>query len=207
MKNVKTVQHPLLQHSLTILRDKNTPTDIFVRHSAIVSQILILEATKQLPLADHPIETPLAPMTGQQVHDALVFAPVLRAGISMLIPAREFLPWVPVGFIGLERDENTARAREYYQKFPDGLEGKHVLVLDPMLATGGSLVNTIAALHDKGAVNISAVCIVAAPEGIERLHNEFPEVDLITAAIDSHLNEVKYIVPGLGDYGDRYFGT
>ncbi len=207
MKVVNLASHPLLQHSLTILRDKNTTTEMFVRHSAVVSQILILEATKNLKMENHPIETPITQTNGLQIRESLVFVPVLRAGISMLIPAREFLPWVSVGFIGLERDENTAKAREYYQKFPHDLDRKHVLVLDPMLATGGSLINTIHALQEKGAHKISAVCIVAAPEGIEALHTQFPDVDIYTAAIDSNLNDVKYIVPGLGDYGDRYFGT
>lgn len=207
MRNIHLVDHPLLKHSLTILRDKNTGTENFTRHSAIVSQIMILEATRDISMLEIQIETPLTSTLGYSIQESMVFVPVLRAGISMLFPARNFLPWVPVGFIGLERDEETAIAREYYQKFPQNLKEKFVLVLDPMLATGGSLVDTISALEKKGAKNICVVCIVAAPEGIELLQQKHPTVKIYTAAIDSHLNEMKYIVPGLGDFGDRYFGT
>lgn len=207
MQNIHLVDHPLLNHSLTILRDKNTETEIFTRHSAIVSQIMILEATTDISMLEKQIETPLTNTQGYSIQESMVFVPVLRAGISMLFPARDFLPWVPVGFIGLERDEQTAIAREYYQKFPQNLQDKYVLVLDPMLATGGSLVDTIAALEKKDAKKIGVVCIVAAPEGIQLLQQKYPSVQIYTAAIDSHLNELKYIVPGLGDFGDRYFGT
>jgi uracil phosphoribosyltransferase len=153
------------------------------------------------------IETPLTSTQGYSIQESLVFVPVLRAGISMLFPARDFLPWAPVGFIGLERDETTAVAREYYKKLPQNLKDKRVLILDPMLATGGSLVDTISALENKSTRTICVVCIVAAPEGIALLNQKYPEVDIYTAAIDSHLNERKFIVPGLGDFGDRYFGT
>ena len=207
MNYIHFVDHPLLKHSLTILRDKNTETENFRHHAAIVSQIMIVEATKDVPLQKKKIETPITSTQGYFIHESIVFVPVLRAGISMLSPARDFLPWTSVGFIGLERDEETAIAHEYYQKFPRSLKDKRVLVLDPMLATGGSLVDTILALERKGAMNISAVCIVAAPEGIELLQRKFPNVHIYLAAIDSHLNEQKYIVPGLGDFGDRYFGT
>jgi len=207
MKNVHLVDHPLLKHSLTILRDKNTVTEKFRQHAGIVSQIMILEAIKDVPLSSLNIETPLTQDDGFAIKESIVFVPVLRAGISMLSPARNFLPWASVGFIGLERDEETAIAREYYKKFPQGLKDKRVLVLDPMLATGGSLVDTIVALEKKGAENISAVCIVAAPEGIELLQRKFPKIQIYVGAIDSYLNEQKYIVPGLGDFGDRYFGT
>lgn len=207
MKNLQLVQHPLLLHSLTVVRDKSTQTEEFRRHSAILSQLLIIEATRDLKLAEQVVETPLARTSGYKVNDSVVFVPVLRAGLSMLFEAREFLPWASVGFIGLERDEQTARAREYYQKFPTELANKRVLVLDPMLATGGSLVDTITALKLKGAHDIRAICIVAAPEGIESLQNKYPEVIVYTAAVDDHLNQSKYIVPGLGDFGDRYFAT
>lgn len=207
MSIVYVVNHPLLEHSLSRLRDKKTGTEEFRRHASIVSQIMIMEATKNLALEDNPIETPLSPMKGSKVKEGLVFVPVLRAGISMLFPARDFLPWASVGFIGLERDEETAIARQYYQKFPQNLEDKKVLVLDPMLATGGSLVDTISALYKKRANDICVVCIVAAPEGIQTLKDHFRDITIYTAAVDSHLNENKYIVPGLGDFGDRYFGT
>ncbi len=207
MKNVHLIDHPLLKHSLTILRDKNTATEDFQRQAAIVSQIMIMEATRNIPMNDKLIETPLTATQGYQIQESIVFVPVLRAGISMLFPARQFLPWAPVGFIGLERDETTAVAREYYKKFPQSLKDKRILVLDPMLATGGSLVDTITALGNKGASTISVVCIVAAPEGIKLINEKCPDVDIYTAAVDQHLNKAKYIVPGLGDFGDRYFGT
>jgi len=207
MKDVKLISHPLLEHSLTILRDKKTNTEDFRRHTAIVAQIMIVEATRELTLHKHVIETPLAETEGYKIQKSIVFVPVLRAGISMLFPAQDFLSWAPVGFIGLERDEETAIAREYYQKFPTNLKDKHVLVLDPMLATGGSLIDTISALQKKGAPTISVVCVVAAPEGIQNLKEKHPGVHIYTAAIDSHLNPAKYIYPGLGDFGDRYFGT
>ncbi|MBN2781487.1 MAG: uracil phosphoribosyltransferase [Candidatus Marinimicrobia bacterium] len=207
MQNVQLIDHPLVKHSLTILRDKNTDTETFRRHTAIVSQIIIMEASRSCKLTKKQIETPISETTGYEIYRSMVFVPVLRAGISMLVHSRDFLPWTPVGFIGLERDEETAIAREYYQKFPENIEKKLVLVLDPMLATGGSVSDTIARLKEKGAKRIALACIVAAPEGIKRINDAHPDVHIYTTAIDDHLNEKKYIVPGLGDFGDRYFGT
>ncbi|HNW58317.1 MAG TPA: uracil phosphoribosyltransferase [bacterium] len=207
MENVHLIQHPVLEHSLTLLRDKRTGTEEFRHHAAIVAQIVLLEATRSLPLRRKSVRTPLASAQGGQLTEELVLVPVLRAGLSMLRPALDILPRTPVGFIGLERDERTALARAYYQKFPVELKHKRIIVLDPMLATGGSLLDTIARLHDRGAQEIAVACVVAAPEGIAALHRNYPEVVIHTAAIDSHLNEAKYIVPGLGDFGDRYFGT
>jgi len=207
MHNIVKIEHPVLEHSLTILRDKNTNTEEFRRHTAVVSQIMIMEATRNLPVRKRTIETPLSLVDGFEISSEIVLVPVLRAGISMLLAAKELLSWAPVGFIGLERDEQTAKAREYYQKFPAELNAKHILVLDPMLATGGSLVDTIKALGKKGGGKISAVCIVAAPEGIDMVNARCPDVQIFTAAIDYKLDESKFIVPGLGDFGDRYFGT
>jgi len=207
MKNIHVVDNPLIKHSLTILRDKNTGIEDFRRHAAIVSQIMIMEATKDVPMHEKTVETPLTTTQGHSIQESIVFVPVLRAGVSMLFPAKEFLPFAPVGFVGLERDETTAIAREYYKKLPKSLKGKRILILDPMLATGGSLVDTISALENRDTLSINVVCIVAAPEGIELLYQKYPEVKIYTAAVDSHLNEQKFIVPGLGDFGDRYFGT
>lgn len=207
MSSVYVINHPLLKHSLTILRDKNTKTEEFRRHSAIVSQIMIMEATRDLTLTEKSVETPLETMKGSKIQDGLVFVPVLRAGISMLFPARDFLPWVSVGFIGLERDEQTAIARQYYQKFPAQLENKKVLVLDPMLATGGSASAAIAMLKRERAGNIKLVCIVGAPEGVRRIEHDHPDVEIFLAALDEGLNDKGYIVPGLGDAGDRLYGT
>jgi len=205
--NIQKIEHPLLLHSLTILRNRNTTTDIFRRHTAIVSQILIMQATANLAINPVRIATPLAETMGGEIDKSIVFVPVLRAGISMLLPARDFLPWAPVGFIGLERDEDTAVAMEYYQKLPLHLEDKRVLILDPMLATGGSLLDTITSVRKKGSRDISCICIVAAPEGIRLLQKKCPEVMIYLAAVDEKLDDRKYIYPGLGDFGDRYFGT
>jgi len=207
MKNVTIVSHPLIAHSLTVLRNKETQTGEFRRHANIVAKILIVEATKNLSVKDTDIETPLAPMTGKTLSDEVVVVPVLRAGLAMLFALQDFLPSVSVGFIGLERDEKTAQAREYYQKMPKIFATNNVYVLDPMLATGGSFDDTIVALKAKGAKHITAVCIVSAPEGIQRLEKDHPDVKIITSAVDASLNDRKYIVPGLGDFGDRYFGT
>jgi uracil phosphoribosyltransferase len=207
MDNVSVINHPVLKHSLTLLRDKRTGTEEFRHHAAIVAQIVLLEATRDLPVRKKTVRTPLASISGERLTEDLVLVPVLRAGLSMLNHALDILPRTPVGFIGLERDERTALARTYYQKFPTNLKNKIIIILDPMLATGGSLIDTIARLEDRGGREIRVACIVAAPEGIKALHKNYPEVAIFTAAIDSHLNEAKYIVPGLGDFGDRYFGT
>ncbi|MFC1566185.1 uracil phosphoribosyltransferase [Candidatus Neomarinimicrobiota bacterium] len=207
MSKINIIDHSLVKHSLTVLRNKKTKTEMFRRHTATVSQILIVEVLKNISTKEIIVETPIVSTTGHKVLESILFVPVLRAGISMLFSAMDFLPWAAVGFIGLERDENTAIAREYYQNLPKYLHEKYVLILDPMLATGGSLVDTIAAVKQKQPKRISAVCIVGAPAGIEKLKKEHPDVDLYIASIDSHLDNNKFIVPGLGDFGDRYFGT
>ncbi len=207
MSKINVIDHSLVKHSLSLLRDKTTKTEMFRRHTATVSQIILVEVLKNIATKEISVDTPLGNAKGHKVQEKIVVVPVLRAGLSMLFPARDFLPWASVGFIGLERDENTAVAREYYQNLPKGLNDKYVLILDPMLATGGSLVDTITAVKQKNPKKINAVCIVGAPEGVERLKREHPDVDLYIASIDSHLDENKFIVPGLGDFGDRYFGT
>lgn len=207
MKNVTVVNHPLIEHSLTILRDKSTGTEEFRRHADVVSKILLIEALKGLAVSDKTIETPLTPFTGKLLSDNVIVVPVLRAGLAMLTALRDLLPSVSVGFIGLERDEKTAIAREYYKKIPAIFESHIVLVIDPMLATGGSMDDTIAAVKQKGAKRIIGVAIVSAPEGIKRVQKAHADVPLVTAVIDERLNDKAYIVPGLGDFGDRYFGT
>ena len=204
---IHIIEHSLVKHSLSVLRDKNTKTEMFRRHTATVSQIILAKVLKNIATKEISIETQLGVAKGHKVQEKIVIVPVLRAGLSMLFPARDFLPWAAVGFIGLERDETTAIAHKYYQNLPKDLGNKYTLILDPMLATGGSLVDTITAVKSKQAKSISAVCIVGAPEGIKRLHSEHPDVNLYITAIDSHLDENKFIVPGLGDFGDRYFGT
>lgn len=207
MKQVTIVEHPLIDHSLTIIRDKNTETEEFRRHADVVSKILLIEATKHIVVKEKKIETPLAPFPGKELKDDVIVVPVLRAGLAMLIALRDFLPAVSVGFIGLERDEKTAIARAYYEKIPKIFATHIVLVIDPMLATGGSMDDTLVAVKQKGAKRIVAVSIVSAPEGIKRVAKNHPDVPIVTAAVDSHLNDRAYIVPGLGDFGDRYFGT
>jgi len=207
MKDIRIVKHPLIAHSLTILRDKNTRTEEFRRHANVVSKILLIEATKFLSLKTKKIETPLIPTIGKVLDDDIIVVPVLRAGLAMLFALQDFLPSVSVGFIGLERDEKTAIAREYYQKLPKIFSTHHVFILDPMLATGGSFEDTISALKAKGGKRMSIVCIVSAPTGIERIQQKYPEIEIITAAVDDRLNDKKFILPGLGDFGDRYFGT
>lgn len=205
MNHVHLITHPLIDHSLTVIRDKNTMTEEFRHHAAIVSKIVILETLKNLTTTKKRIETPLATMTGKELKDEVVVVPVLRAGLAMLFALQDFLPSIRVGFIGLERDEKTAIAREYYKKIPKLAAESNVIILDPMLATGGSFDDTITGLESPA--NVTCACIVAAPEGIERITKKHPHVEIYTAAIDEHLNEKKYIVPGLGDFGDRYFGT
>jgi len=207
MDKVMVVKHPLIENSLTILRDKNTRLEVFREHSAVVSKILFLEAAKNLNLKAKTIETPLISFEGSEISGRVVVVPVLRAGLAMLFAIQEILPTVSVGLIGLERDEKTARAREYYRKFPKIMPEDKVFVIDPMLATGGSIEDTLRALSEKEITVDCVISIVSAPEGIARVTKAYPDVLIFTAAIDKELNDKKYIVPGLGDYGDRYFGT
>ena len=207
MSKVTVVRHPLADHSLTMLRHKQTDTEAFRKHAGIVSKILILEATKHLSLTKTRITTPIAPTAGKKLKENVVVVPVLRAGLAMLFALQDFLPAVSVGFIGLERDEQTAQAHEYYRKMPKLYASHLVMVIDPMLATGGSFDNTITMLKEKGAKRITIVSIVSAPQGIEKIRSRHPGVHIFTGAIDDGLNAKKYIVPGLGDFGDRYFGT
>lgn len=207
MRNVTLVSHPLLDHSLTALRDKHCSTAEFRHHAGIVSKILTIEATKNLHVVEKTVHTPLAAFHGKKLKNDVVVVPVLRSGLAMLMELQDFLPAAVVGFIGLARDEKTAQAHEYYQNLPKIFASHTVLLIDPMLATGGSFVESLAMLKAKGAKNITIICIVSAPEGIEKIAKTYPDVHIYTAAIDSKLNERKFIVPGLGDFGDRYFGT
>ena len=207
MNNVVLASHPLIEHSLTILRSKDTNTAEFRQHAAVVSRVLLIEATKNLALDENKIVTPLAPFGGKALKDEIVTVPVMRSGLAMLFAIQDFLPSAAVGFIGLERDEQTAIAREYYRKLPKMLSSNLVMVLDPMLATGGSLDDTITAIKNKGAKRIMCLCIVSATEGLARVTDKHPDLTIYTAAIDQDLTNEKYILPGLGDFGDRYFGT
>lgn len=207
MKNVHVIDHPFIADSLTHLRDKRTDVDKFRRHSDRLCRLLFAEAIRGLEFKDTEIETPLEKMHAPKLADEIVVVPVLRSGIAMLFGAMDLLPKSKIGFVGLARDEETAIASEYYWKMPKLSAHSVVIVTDPMLATGGSLLHLLRRVATENCKEMRVVCVIAAPEGIGAIQHEFPQVEIFTAAVDDHLNEKKYIVPGLGDYGDRYFGT
>lgn len=207
LRNVTVIRHALASHSLAVLRNEDTPTGIFRWHSDQIAGLLIAEATRELATREYELRTPLTTTRGEKLARPIVAIPVLRSGIALVGAIQRMLPDTVVGFIGLERDEETAKAHLYYHKIPADLSKHPVLVLDPMLATGGSMADTLEHVRTQGAVDITAICVVAAPEGIRRINEQHPDVRIFTAAIDSHLDENWYIVPGLGDYGDRYFNT
>jgi uracil phosphoribosyltransferase len=201
------VDHPLVHDALAQLRDKETPADVFRRVATRISVLLATEALRQVPTATSTVVTPLGPAEARRVAGDVVVVPVLRAGLGMLDAVLELVPSARVGYIGLQRDERTAVASQYYSKLPHGLVDSYVLMIDPMLATGGSASAALDLLRQAGASRIRIVCIVAAPEGVEVVEREHPDVEIFTPVVDSHLNAQKYIVPGLGDFGDRLYGT
>ncbi|HEY4889249.1 MAG TPA: uracil phosphoribosyltransferase [Candidatus Dormibacteraeota bacterium] len=198
--------HPLVADSLRGLRDLSTQPDEFRVLARKLITLLLYEATADLPVRHGKVQTPLTEAAATWIARDVVAIPVLRAGLGLLGPALELLPRVSVGYIGLERDEETAVARIYYQKLPK-LKGKVPLLLDPMLATGGSAAQALDLIKEAGGRDTRMVCIVAAPEGVKVLQERHPEVEIYTAAVDERLNDRAYIVPGLGDFGDRLFGT
>ncbi|MBP3435207.1 MAG: uracil phosphoribosyltransferase [Clostridia bacterium] len=200
--------HPLIQHKVSILRDKNTSSKQFRELIREITQLMVYEATRDLPLRDAVVETPMAVMTGKKIAGRkLAFVPILRAGLGMVDGAVELVPSARVGHIGLYRDEETFKPVEYYCKLPGDIHEREVIVLDPMLATGGSAVDAISQIKLRGPKSIKFMCIIAAPEGLKALGEAHPDVQIYCAALDDHLNEKCYIVPGLGDAGDRIFGT
>ena len=201
------VQHPVVHDALATLRDVTTPPEVFRRMAIRISLLLAAEATRDVPSEEVSVQTPLGPAPGRRVRRGVVVVPVLRAGLGMLDAVLELLPGARVGHIGLQRDELTAVASQYYSKLPPDLSGAYVLMIDPMLATGGSAVAALDQLAQAGARDIRMICIVAAPEGIDVVQKHHPGVRIYTPAIDRQLNEHKYIVPGLGDFGDRLYGT
>ena len=202
------VDHPLVQHKLTIMRDKDTSTASFRRLLREISQLLAYEVTRGLPMTTKRIETPLCEMDAPSIEGKkLVLVSILRAGNGLLDGILELVPAARVGFIGLYRDPETLQPVQYYYKVPSELDDRMVIVVDPMLATGNSSVAAVDLLKKSGARNIRFMCLLAAPEGIKRMQEAHPDVPIITAAVDSHLNDHGYIVPGLGDAGDRMFGT
>jgi uracil phosphoribosyltransferase len=202
---VTVVDHALAGHLLAQLRSQDTAPPVFRTLAKRLALTLALEAIRDLPTAEITVRTPLEETTGRVLGD-LVAVPILRAGLGMLEAVTELFPEVAVGYIGLERDEASLEPQSYYRKLPP-VEGRHVLVLDPMLATGGSGSAATSAVREGGPRSIRFVCVVAAPEGIKRMEADHPDVPIFTAAIDRQLNERGYIVPGLGDFGDRLFGT
>ena len=201
------VRHPLVEDALRGLRDKTTPCDEFRRLARRVSLLLAAEATRDLGLAESEVETPLERTPARRLASRVVAVPVLRAGLGMLDAFLELVPQAQVGYFGLERNEQTAVARRYYEKVPRELGGALVFLLDPMLATGGSAVMAVDGLMGLGARQVRLLSIVAAPEGVEHLTSHVPDAVIFTAALDRELNDRKYILPGLGDFGDRLFGT
>jgi uracil phosphoribosyltransferase len=202
------LNHPLGSHIVTHLRDRTTKPATFRTLAYQISLLLALEATRDLATREITVETPLEPHSGRILSQSIVVVPIFRAGISMVQPFTDLLPDVSVGYIGLERNEETAVARSYYCKLPP-LETKKVLILDPMLATGGSSVQAIEVVNAQGTVlkDLSLVCIVCAPEGVRAVESLEPEINIYAAALDRELNARKYIMPGLGDFGDRLYGT
>jgi uracil phosphoribosyltransferase len=203
--SITVVDHALAAHLLAQLREQDTPPPLFRTLAKRLALTLALEAIRDLPTTEVPVRTPLERTTGRLLGE-LVAVPILRAGLGMLEAVTELFPEVAVGYIGLERDEASLQPQSYYRKLPP-VRGRHVLVLDPMLATGGSGSAATAAVSEGEPASIRFVCVVAAPEGIARMEADHPDVPIFTAAIDRQLNDQGYILPGLGDFGDRLFGT
>jgi uracil phosphoribosyltransferase len=200
------LEHALGAHILAQLRDETTPPERFRTLTCSLTQLLVTEATRQLPTLAMTIRTPLEETPGQKLEHTPTLVPVLRAGLGMLDAALVLLPEATVGYVGLARDEQTAIATAYYSKLPP-LEGRVALLLDPMLATGGSAAWAANHLYMAGAADVRLLCVVAAPEGVARLEESFPRLSIFTAALDRELNDRSYILPGLGDFGDRLYGT
>jgi uracil phosphoribosyltransferase len=206
--NLTVVSHPLVLHKLTLMRDKHTPSAVFRQLLHEISHLLAYEVCRDLPMTTQVIDTPLAEMEAPILKGKkLVIVSVLRAGNGLLEGMLSLIPSARVGHIGLYRDHKTLQPVEYYLKVPEDISERRTIVVDPMLATGNSVSAAVKRLKEKGAKDIKLVTLLAAPEGVMRFHAEHPDVPVFTAAIDSHLNDIGYIVPGLGDAGDRMFGT
>ncbi len=207
-EHLTVVDHPLVQHKLTLMRDKGTSTAVFRQLLREISQLLAYEITRALPMTTKTIETPMTEMDAPVLAGKkLALVSILRAGNGLLDGVLELIPSARVGFVGLYRDEETLQPVQYYFKVPEGLDERLVIAVDPMLATGNSSVAAIDLLKKSGAKNIRFLCLLAAPEGVARMKDAHPDVPIVTAALDEKLNEIGYIVPGLGDAGDRMFGT
>ena len=204
---VRLIEHPLVQDILLALRDAKTTPEQFRLLAGRISVLLAAEALRDVPTVAHTVATPLGAAEGRRVNVDVVLVPVLRAGLGMLPGMLELVPNARVGHIGLQRDEVTAQASRYYSKLPPRLNDSYVVMIDPMLATGGSAVAALELLRMAGARHIRLVCIVAAPEGIAAVEKAYPDIPIFTPVVDERLNDHKFIVPGLGDFGDRLYGT
>lgn len=208
MSNIVELNHPLITHKLAILRDKKTGTKEFRELIKEIGMVLCFEAMKDAKLEEVEIETPITTLhTGKLNEDKYVFMPILRAGLGMIDGVTSVIPNAKIGHIGMYRDEETFEPVNYFFKAPKNIEDKEVIIVDPMLATGASAIDAIEVLKNKGVKTIKFLCIIAAPEGLDKVTKEYPDVKIYCACIDSNLNDSKYIVPGLGDAGDRIFGT
>ena len=207
MSKLYEMNHPLIKVKVSMLRDKNTPVKQFRDLAYEISLLMGYEATKDLELSDYEVETPITKTTGKYIEKQVALVPILRAGLGMVDAMMSIIPAAKVGHVCLYRDPETLEPVEYYCKLPTDIEKRQVLVLDPMLATGGSSSAAIQFIKNRGANKIKLVCLIGAPEGIEKVMKDHPDVDIYVAAVDEKLNEHGYIVPGLGDAGDRLFGT
>lgn len=207
MGKLVVFNHPLMHHKLSLIRDEKTGTKDFRETVSEIAMLMAYEITRDLPTVTVDVQTPVAVAKCQQLEKEVVIVPILRAGLGMVEGITALIPTAKVGHIGLYRDEQTLEPHEYYAKFPPCIVDATVLLVDPMLATGGSVAHAIKLLKDRGIKNISYVGLVGAPEGVKRIQEEHPDVDIFLAALDEKLNEHGYIVPGLGDCGDRLFGT
>ncbi len=208
MSTFHLVDHPLVQHKLTIMRDKNTPSKDFRILLDEIAMLMGYELTRDLPLEDAEVETPICKTVCKRLAGKkLAIVPILRAGLGMVDGLQRLVPSARVGHIGLHRDPETHLPVEYYSKLPSGIGERLVIIVDPMLATGGSAVDAISMVKEKGAKSIRFMCLVASPEGVKKVQEAHPDVDIYSASLDDGLNDHAYIVPGLGDAGDRIFGT
>ena len=208
MSKVHVFDHPLIQHKLSLMRDKNTGAKEFRELLEEISMLMCYEATRGLKLADVEIETPICKMTGKELAGRkLAVVPILRAGLGMVEGILKMIPAAKIGHIGLYRDPETLQPVEYYCKLPSDCDKREVFVVDPMLATGGSAVDAVRMIKEHGGKNIKCMFVIAAPQGLERLHKEHPDVQIYVGHLDRELNDHAYICPGLGDAGDRIFGT
>lgn len=207
MKNIKLIEHPLISHKLAILRDERTPPFQFRMLIDEISYLMMFEATRDLSLREVSVKTPVASTKAKKLDTKLMICPILRAALGMLDSVFKLIPDASVGFLGFQRDEKTAQAEFFYAKLPNDADTRTAIIIDPMFATGGTAIDAVKFLKQKGVKNIKFIAIIAAPEGLARFSEAYPDVEVFTASIDERLNEKNYIVPGLGDAGDRVFNT